>query len=107
MTPEQIQAVLDKIKQLAMMQGAQNDAYLTATIPYYFDLACDKCHQQFDPDDIPSGVMMFIAQACKFNIADVRLKGRTMGNVSYTFNTEIPDTVIGYLRPYRKLSWGT
>ncbi|EVV92952.1 hypothetical protein U210_02896 [Staphylococcus aureus W24216] len=30
----------------------------------------------------------------------------TMGNVSYTYVTDIPSSAYAYLMPYRKLSWG-
>ncbi|HDC3443455.1 TPA: Rho termination factor N-terminal domain-containing protein [Staphylococcus aureus] len=51
------------------------------------------------------GVKKFIAECIKFGTTG-NISARTMGNVSYTYVTDIPSSAYAYLMPYRKLSWG-
>ena len=50
-------------------------------------------------------VYLFIAKAVRLNMVPVELNSRSMGTVSYKYNTEYPDSMLSLLTPYRRLKF--
>lgn len=86
------------------LDNTDNDETINKLIEMYKGIADDYCNRTF-VEPLPTGVQKFIAESIKFS-ATSNVQSRTMGTVSYTFVTDLPDTAYNYLKPYRKLSWG-
>jgi hypothetical protein len=97
---------LQSVKNMLSIKNTQHDDYLIEMLPILIDFAKDKCNNLFLVDGeevIPSGVKLFIKNAMEFNMKESGLKGRTMGEVSYTYETDFPPSVMKYLSPYKKV----
>lgn len=84
----------------------RHDAYLKEVIPLFIDFAKDYCNNRFLVDGaekLPAGVKLFVAKAIEFNMAPSNLSARSMGDVSYSYETELPESVLRHLKPYRRL----
>lgn len=85
------------------------DEYLTTVIPLFIDHARNYCNRPFTDedgkDDLPGGVRIAVAKWAQSNMQKPGLRSRTMGQVSYTYDTDIPDSIRRMLAPYRRLSW--
>lgn len=96
-------SLLAKIKTMAGITDSAKDDWLKVMIPLLLDQAVEQCNNAFDINNLPAGMILYLEKAVEFNMSDVRLKSRSMGNVSYAFNTELPDSVISLLRPYKRM----
>ncbi|SCV43766.1 Phage capsid and scaffold [Bacillus subtilis] len=52
---------------------------------------------------MPAGVKLFVKKAAEYNMTPSGLSGRSMGDVSYSYNTEFPRDITKDLNPYRRL----
>lgn len=95
--------LMDKIKVMAGIADDSKDEWLKVMIPELIDQAGEQCNNTFDMNDLPAGMTLYLEKAIEFNMSDVRLKSRSMSNVSYSFNTELPDSVTKLLRPYKRV----
>lgn len=86
------------------LENTDNDETFIKLIELYKPLADDYCNQEFDSNNLPSGVKKFIADCIKYG-SNGNLASRSMGTVSYSFVTDIPDSMYKPLKPYRKLRW--
>lgn len=100
---EPTQEEIDQLKQLNNVTGAKQDGFYRAMAPILFDVAKDHCNGKWEPSDMPQGVRLFIAKAIQFNTQSTCLKGRVMGTVSYSYDTEFPKAIWTYLRPYKRV----
>lgn len=100
---ELTQEELDQLKQLNNVTGAKHDGFYRAMAPILYDVAKDHCNGKWEPSDMPQGVRLFIAKAIQFNTQSTGLKGRVMGTVSYSYDTEFPKAIWTYLRPYKRV----
>jgi hypothetical protein len=85
---------------LGYANTTKHDAYLSEMLPIMLDYAKDQGVSY--TADAPAGVKLFVAKAIQFNMNPSGLKGRSMGEVSYSYNTDFPPSIMRYLAPYRK-----
>lgn len=92
----------DDVKAILEDETTKHDAYYSTMIPILTEFAEDRCHTTFS-EPLPGGVRLFIAKACEYNLQRVGLESRTMDNVSYSYTTDFPKSLLKYLKPYRKV----
>ncbi|WP_185160553.1 phage head-tail connector protein [Mammaliicoccus sciuri] len=97
--------LLQKVKLINTipLSDTENDEILERIIELYKELAEEYCNQKFD-DEIPSGVVKFIAKCIKYGQSG-NLASRSMGTVSYSYVTDLPQSAYKHLAPFRKLRW--
>ncbi|MDG0843157.1 phage head-tail connector protein [Staphylococcus equorum] len=86
------------------LEDTSNDEVFNQLIKLYKPMADDHCNQSFKDETLPSGVKRFIADCIKHG-ATGNLASRSMGTVSYSFVTDIPESMYKPLRPYRRVRW--
>lgn len=86
------------------LDNTDNDETFKKLIELYKPIADDYCNQNFNSDNLPSGVKKFIADCIKYG-SNGNIASRSMGTVSYSYVTDIPDSMYKPLKPYRKLRW--
>ena len=91
----------EQIKQILGITTDKHDAYLDTVIPLFLEFAEDYCNNTFEV--IPGPVKIFVAKAAQHNMQVAGLKSRTMGEVSYSYDTEFPSSILKYLSRYRKV----
>ncbi|MEC1265344.1 phage head-tail connector protein [Bacillus subtilis] len=93
---------IQQVKRMIGMTTDKHDAYLSEVVPILIEYASDFCKNNFEPGALPAGVKIFVAKATEYNMTPSGLSGRSMGDVSYSYNTEFPQHIIKNLYPYRK-----
>ncbi len=90
------------INKLPLEDTSQDDT-LKKLIEVYKGIAEEYCNRTFE-DSLPYGVKKFIAESIKYG-TNSNLASRSMGTVSYSFVTDLPQSVYKHLAPFRKLRW--
>ncbi len=103
-TAEQIK----EIKLINGERGTEKDDYYRAMLPIVFDEVKEHCNNTFGETEteapvLPGGVKKFMAKAIQHNENKAGLKSRSMGSVSYSYETDFPESLYKHLRPYRKV----
>ncbi|MDR4249024.1 phage head-tail connector protein [Bacillus pumilus] len=96
---------IQQIKRMIGMTTGKHDDYLSEVVPIFVEYASDFCKNKFDVDDLPAGVKIFVAKAVEFNMKPAGLASRSMGDVSYSYDTDFPETIAKHLYPYRRAYW--
>lgn len=96
---------LGTIKNMLGITTNKHDTYLIEVIDLFVELAIEECNNpSLDKDgDLPAGVKLYVAKAVEFNMGQSNLKDRSMGDVSYSYITELPRTITKYLNPYKRM----
>lgn len=74
-----------------------------ALAPIYYDVACNYCNAELDVNE--SATLIFVAKAIQYYTNKAGLTSRSMGTVSYSYDTALPSSVLQVLKPFRKLRW--
>ena len=93
---------ITNVKNMLGITTDKHDLYLSEMLPIMLEFAADYCNNTF-AEPYPAGVKLFVAKGLEFNMGSSTLKSRTMGEVSYTYETEFPKSVMKHLAPYRKV----
>lgn len=95
--------LIDEIAIMAEIDQEKHRSYLSIMVPTLIEVAEDECGTSFNVLQLPAGVKLFIAESIKYKLKNTGLSSRSMGSVSYSYDTKLPDKVKGHLSPYRKL----
>lgn len=98
----------EQIKELKLFnneKGDKHDAFYGALAPILFETAQEYCNQEWLPEQMPGGVKLFIAKAIQFNKTPTGLSARSIGTVSYSYDTEFPKAIWTYLRPFKRVKF--
>ncbi|WP_419892818.1 phage head-tail connector protein [Oceanobacillus kimchii] len=95
--------LIDEIAIMAEIDQAKHERYLSIMVPIFIEVAEDHCGTSFNVMQLPAGVKLFIAESIKYKLKNAGLSSRSMGSVSYSYDTKLPDKVKNHLSPYRKL----
>lgn len=107
---EPTQQQIEEIKAINGVQGAAQDEYYRIMLPIVFDEAKAYCNNTFGETDllqpeIPGGVKQFMAKRIQFSQNKAGLRNRSMGTVSYSYESEFPKGFYDTLRPYKKVKF--
>lgn len=100
---------ITEVKNILGITTTKHDTYLATVVPLFTEAAQDYCNNPFTDESgaeaLPGGVKIAIAKWCQLNMNQSGLKSRSMGEVSYSYDLTIPDTIKGLLRPHRRLKF--
>ncbi|CAH0186073.1 phage head-tail connector protein [Peribacillus simplex] len=97
---------IQSVKNMLSINTDKHDNYLAEVIPLFIELAKDRCNNTFQMngvEELPAGVKLYVAKAIEYNMNPSNLKSRTMGSVSYSYDTDLPSSIVKYLVPYKKV----
>ena len=98
---------ITEVKALNGIKTDKHDEYLAAMIPLMEEVVKEYCNDDFvDGEQVtfPSSIKVAIAKWVQFNMLQTGVSGRSQG-VSYSYETQLPDSVKVYLKPFRKVKW--
>lgn len=95
--------LVDEIAMMGEINKEKHGKYIKTMVPILIERAEDYCNNSFDYDKPPAGVKIFIADSIKHKLNTKGLTGRSMGSVSYSYDTDLPEKLLKSLKPYRKL----
>ncbi|MGM0903066.1 MAG: phage head-tail connector protein [Bacillota bacterium] len=96
-------ALIDDIAMIGKIDRVKHNDYLGIMVPLLVEFAQDYCNNQFDDVDPSGGVKLFIAESINHKLKSQGLQALTMGSVTYNYDVNLPDELIKYLRPYKKV----
>lgn len=94
---------ITQVKNILGITSDRHDNYLAEVVPLFLEIAEERTNNTFTAGEEPAGVKLFVAKACEYNMQESGLKSRTLGDVSYTYETDFPPSVLKHLRPYKKV----
>ncbi|MBW3114192.1 phage head-tail connector protein [Bacillus sp. MCCB 382] len=97
---------LQTLKNMMRIDTTDHDEYLIEMLPVFIEQAKDYCNNSFmvaGEEVLPSGVRLYVAKAIEFSMNPSNVKSYTMGQVSYSYETDVPRSITKYLAPYRKV----
>lgn len=95
---------ITEVKGILSISTNKHDMYFATSIPLFMEYAGEYCNQTF-AEPLPGGVKIFIAKACEYNMQQSGLSSRSMGSVSYSYETDFPPSLLKLLKPYRKVGF--
>lgn len=89
-------------------QDESKDAYIRMMLPLLLESVMAYTNNGFSLSvdgtmKIPGGVKIYLAKAIERNTMATGIKSRSMGSVSYSYDTNIPDELKNMLVPYKKV----
>ncbi|MFJ9462147.1 phage head-tail connector protein [Viridibacillus arvi] len=96
---------LEQLKRINQEKKNKNDEYYQTVAPLLLDHVKEWCNNKFDVTALPGGVTIFIAKAIQHNMTNAGVKSRSMGTVSYSFDTDLPEGLYKTLAPYKKVKF--
>ena len=96
-------ALMDEVAMIGEIDLNKHSDYVNTMIPILLEFAETKCNNTFDEIKPPAGIKIFIAESIKHKLNNKGLKARSMGSVTYTYDTELPDKIVKNLNPYKKV----
>ena len=103
---------IDEIKAIMQMDAADDskDAYIRTMLPLMLESVMAYTNNGFSLSvdgtlKIPGGVKIYLAKAIERNTMATGIKSRSMGSVSYSYDTEIPSELKNMLTPYKKVKF--
>lgn len=96
-----------EVKALLGITTSKHDDYLDAVVPIFIEDAKAKTNNDFTDENgvetLPGPVRLYVAKACEYNMQSAGLKSRSMGEVSYSYQTEFPEAINGLLKRYKRV----
>ena len=85
-----------------------HDEYIKTMLPLMMEAIMAETNNNFGITEdgslrIPGGVKIYLAKAIQRNLRDSTIKSRSMGSVSYSYDTAIPPELLKFLAPYKKV----
>lgn len=103
------EALVQKVKIRLNITDSKYDAFLSEVAPDHLDYAKVYTNNTFTDKEgtevIPGPVLLFVAKACEYNMGQAGLVSRKMGEVSYTYSTDLPKNIMKLLIPYKRVKF--
>lgn len=88
------------------LDDTSKDSNIEPLIMHYQLIAEEYCHRDF-PDPLPSKVQQFIAKSIARDFTQQSgLSSRSMGSVSYSYDSDTDEKLNAIIRPLRRVNWG-
>ncbi|CDQ22574.1 phage head-tail connector protein [Halobacillus karajensis] len=101
--------LVEKVKLRLGITDTKHDEFLQEVAPDQLDYAKAYTNNPFTNDEgvevIPGPVILFVAKACEFNMGQTGLRSRSMGEVSYSYEIDLPKGIIKLLKPYKRVKF--
>lgn len=87
----------------------KHDNYYQTMLPMLLEAVVGHTNNNFggvQPDgsvNLPGPVKIYLAKALERTMMPTGLKSRSMGSVSYSYDTSVPSELEGFLLPYKKV----
>ncbi|MEK4922021.1 phage head-tail connector protein [Cytobacillus sp. FSL R5-0569] len=95
--------LIDQVSSIAGIDKEKHQTYLSVMVPILLEYAEDYCGATFVGYDPPAGVRLFIGESLRHKIKADGLSSRSMGSVSYSYDTDLPEKIKRNLKPYRRV----
>ncbi|WP_416144908.1 phage head-tail connector protein [Planococcus koreensis] len=102
---------IDEIKSINGISAevTKHDDYYRTMLPMLLEVVVGHTNNTFGgvyPDgsiNLPGPVKIYLAKALERSLMTTGLKSRSMGSVSYSYDTSVPKELEGFLAPYKKV----
>jgi Phage gp6-like head-tail connector protein len=101
--------VLNEIKSLLDPKLVlKHDQYINTSVPLLIEFAQEDCNNSFTDEfgvlSLKGGMKLFLAKCIEYNLnSKAGQSSRTFGEVSYSYDTNFPPSILKFLEPYRRI----
>jgi hypothetical protein len=96
-----------EVKNILGETSTKHDKYIDTALPLFIEFVQDYCNNSFtdeyDDLELRGGAKIAIAKMIEFNLNKSGQKGRTFGEVSYSYDTDFPQSILKLLSPYSRI----
>ena len=100
--------LVSKVKTRLQITTSKHDQYLSEIAPDWLEWVKEETNNSFmvnGEEKIPGPIIQFVAKASEFSMLKAGLKSRSMGSVSYSFDSELPEGIKKLYKPYKKVKF--
>lgn len=99
---------IQTVKKILGITTTKYDSYLDTVVPMFEEKIKQRANNRFVDDEgnetLPLDLQHTLAKWVQYDMTvKAGLKSKTMGEVSYTFDTDMPDFVKKDIAPYRRV----
>lgn len=100
---------VDFVKSTLGPKWDEADLLIRSLLPAAYELAVSATNNDFGgvrgdgSIEVPATVRLFMAKYIELISKDTSLKSRSMGSVSYSYQSEVPSALMSLLRPYKRM----
>lgn len=99
---------IQTVKDILMITDSKYDVYLDTVVPIFEEKIKEWTNNRFKDSEgnevLPINLQHTVAKWVQHDMnVKAGIKSRSMGEVSYTFDTDVPDFVKRDIAPYRRL----
>jgi hypothetical protein len=100
--------VINEIKSLLDTEIVlKHEQYINTSIPLLIEFAQEDCNNSFTDEygvlSLKGGLKLFIAKCIEYNLNKAGVSSRNFGEVSYSYDTSFPPSILKFLEPYRRV----
>lgn len=100
--------LIEKVKTRLQITSGKYDQYLSEVAPDWLEWVKEETNNSFTvngEEKIPGPIIQFVAKASQYSMVKAGIKSKSMGSVSYSFDSELPDNLKELYRPYKKVKF--
>lgn len=98
---------LQEVKNILGISTTKHDTYINSVIALFIEYIQDYCNNSFidEYEDLvlKGGAKIAIAKMIEFNMNKSGVTSRSFGDVSYSYDTDFPPSIMKLLVPYQRI----
>ena len=98
---------LQEVKDILQITTTKHDVYITTMLDLLIEYIQDYCNNSFLDENgvlnIKGGAKIAIAKMIEFNMNKAGINSRSFGEVSYSYDTDFPPSILRLLEPYSRI----
>lgn len=98
---------LQEVKDILGITTTKHDTYINTVIDLFIGFIQDYCNNSFLDENgiltLKGGAKIAIAKMIEYNMNKAGQSGRTFDNVSYSYDTDFPPSILRLLQPYSRI----
>lgn len=99
---------IQEVKDINRWNTEKHDSYIGIVLPMFVEAVKGYCGNPFTDENgvesLPGSVRVAVAKWIEFNVLQSGVSGRSQG-VSYSYETQVPDSIKMLLQPHRRLKF--
>ena len=98
---------LQEVKNILEYTTTKHDTYINTVIPLLTEFIQDYCNNSFLDETgqvvLKGGAKIALAKMIEYNMNKAGNSSRTFGEVSYSYDTDFPSSILKLLQPYSRI----
>lgn len=96
-----------EVKDIIEITTTKHDIYIYTMIELLIEFIQEHCNNSFKDEfgdvHLKGGAKIAVAKMIEFNMNKSGVKSRSFGDISYSYDTDFPPSVMKLLEPYQRI----